>query len=53
MIIEGEIILDDGSKSKFLITTDGAGWRQWGADKKRMGKTVDVVEKIQNIVMEA
>lgn len=37
-VITGTIELSDGTKSEFMITSDGE-WHQWGADKERLGKT--------------
>lgn len=42
--VEGTITLPDGTVSRFLITEDAT--MQWGANNERLGRTVDLVEKI-------
>lgn len=41
--VKGTIVLTDGTESEFSIGTDG-GWQQWGANRERLGRTVDAVE---------
>lgn len=43
--IRGMIMLADGSVSYFTIGTD-YGWRQWGADQKRLWATVHTLESL-------
>lgn len=45
--IKGTITLSDGSESEFSIF-DNNEWHQWGAETKRLGQTVDVIEAIAN-----
>lgn len=42
--IRGTITLDDGTTSAFTI--DGDGYQQWGADRARLGETVDALSTI-------
>jgi sensor domain CHASE-containing protein len=51
MQIRGTITLADGSTSEFTTEPD-LGWQQWGADQRRLGRTVDVLEAISATVAE-
>lgn len=49
--IRGTITLHDGTTSTFLISA-GYGWSQGGASTERLGRTVDVIDAIQNTLLE-
>lgn len=46
----GRIEMSDGSRSKFMLSE--AGSMQWGADKKRLGETVDIVSDLMGAARE-
>jgi hypothetical protein len=48
--IEGTIVLADGSKSAFFVSADG--WQQWGANTERLGRSVDLLDAIENALAE-
>ena len=43
--IAGTVTLTDGSTSEFSIAADGL-WMQWGAEQRRLGQTVDVMDAL-------
>jgi hypothetical protein len=45
--VAGTITMADGSTSEFQITGTGV-WSQWGADRSRLGDSVDVVDAMAN-----
>jgi hypothetical protein len=49
--VQGAIRLADGSLSVFTIGLTGE-WQQWGAYRERLGRTVDFMEALSNIVRE-
>lgn len=49
--IEGKITLDDGQEIQFDCSTENA-WNQWGNSTENKGRTVDLVEKIQQALSE-
>lgn len=48
--ITGTITLADGTVSEFSLGTDG-GWQQWGAQRERLGRSVDVLEAIAQALL--
>ena len=49
--IEGTITLDDGETIKFDCSTENA-WNQWGNSTENKGRTVNLIENIQQALNE-
>lgn len=49
--IEGKITLDDGQEIQFDCSTENA-WNQWGNSTENKGRTVNLVEKIQQALQD-
>lgn len=52
--IKGTITLDDGSTSEFRVERAefGGFYTQWGAESHRLGRTVNIVEGISDLLDE-
>jgi len=49
--IEGTITLDDGETIQFDVSTENA-WNQWGNSNENKGRTVNLLERIQQTLNE-